>query len=120
MSISAVPATFNGNGPAKTGQVLVSASEAGTSAKQIAFTATAVLDGSSTSFHMNYIDGTQTIPSPSGLIVTACGGTAAATVSVLSAVTHNASTGQDDYAVITISGADTNANTLKIAGVILF
>ena len=120
MSITAVSAVYDGQGPTKTGQIVAAASEAGASAKMLPFTATAILDGSSTSFHMNYIDGTQTINSPVGIIAHRCGGTAAATVYVQSSVTHNASIGQDDYATITISGADTNLNTVLIAGFLFF
>lgn len=120
MSITDISAVYVGQGPTKTGQVLVDASSGGTEAKTLPFNATVILDGSSTTFHLLYIDGTQTIPSPSGIILSACGGTAAGTLDVVSAVTHNSVTGQDDYMVVTISGAGTNLQTLKMSGFIFF
>jgi hypothetical protein len=122
MSITAVNAVYEGAGPTATGQILAQSNMAGQASRMLPFTATATLDGSSTSFRINYIDGTATILTPKGIIACASGGpatAAAATVSVSSAVSHNASTGQDDYMTITISGADSNGHFLTVAGFIL-
>jgi hypothetical protein len=120
MAIPTTSVAYSGGGPAKTGQIVVQGDLRGSAAKMLPFTGTAVLDGTLTVFNFNYIDGTQTIPSPKGIVCSSSGGTAANTVSVLSCVTHNASTGQDDYMTVKISGADTNLNTLTVAGFILF
>lgn len=120
MSIAAVNAVYSGQGPSKTGQIFEQGEMSGSAGKMLPFSATATLDGSATTFAVNYIDGTQTIPSPVGVIACSTGGTAAGTIAVSSAVTHNASTGQDDFVTITISGAGSNGNTLKVAGFILF
>ena len=73
---------------------------------------TATLDGSATSFTVNFIDGTATLSfTPSAVLVSVCGGTqpAAAVVSAIAdAITTTGFTCR-------LSGAGTNTNTLKIA-----
>ena len=119
MAIPATNIVYDGQGPTATGQVLAQQALAGQGARLLPFTASVVLDGSLTSFSLNYIDGTATIPTPQGIILTMCGGTAAATNNVLSAVSHNASTGQDDKITVTIASAGSNLQTYKMAGFIV-
>lgn len=118
MSITTVNAVYQGIGPTVTGEVL-SAVLSGPGAKTLKYTATITGDGSATTFKVNYIDGTATIKSPDYVTAFATGSPATAfagTVSAASAVTHNVSTGQDDYFTVTISGADTTGHKLTICG----
>lgn len=115
MSITAANATYVNQGPTKSGQILAGN---GLSEAEVAlvFTASVILDGSTTSFTVNFIDGTQTLPYiPSAVLIGITGGTqAAATVQGInvSAITATGFT-------VNISAAGTNLNTLKIAGFVL-
>ena len=111
MAISAVNLSYTGNGPTASGQVIAS-TETGGLAQDFEGFGTATLDGSATSFTVNFIDGTATLSfTPSAVLVSVCGGTqpAAAVVSAIAdAITTTGFTCR-------LSGAGTNTNTLKIA-----
>lgn len=111
MAISAVALSYSGQGPTASGQVLATA-DGGPQAQDFEGFGTATLDGSATSFTVNFIDGTATLPfTPSAVLVSVCGGTqpAAAVVSAIADAISN--TGF----TCRLSGAGTNTNTLKIA-----
>lgn len=112
MAIPAVNASFSGNGYTASGQILAAPGAGGPQAQDMEFFGTAVLDGTLTAFTFNFIDGTATLPFiPAAAFVSVCGGTqpAAAVVSAIAdAVTATSAT-------IRLSGAGTNANTLKVA-----
>lgn len=116
MAISAVNATYLTQGPALSGQVIADSSNASTETA-LAYTATATLDGTSTSFVLNFIDGTNTLNfTPRAVIASVVGGTQGA-ASVVSTVT-DAPTGAVS-ATVRLSAAGTSGNTLKIAGFVL-
>lgn len=113
MAISAVAASYAGQGPTATGQILASG---GSDEVELAYKgeATATLDGTATSFVVNFIDGTQTIPfTPSGILVSVCGGTQ--TTYVGASANSISSTGF----TVNLSAAGTAANTVKVAFVVL-
>lgn len=115
MAIPAVNAIYATQGPTASGQVLAN-NTASDSEVALVFTGTATLDGTLTTFTLNFIDGTKTLSFiPSAVVLTITGGTQAA-VTVLacnvSAITNTGCT-------VNISGAGTGANTLKFAGFIL-
>ena len=114
MAISTVNASYLGQAPTKTGQILANALS-GSDARTLYATATAISDGSDTNFTVNWIDGTQVLPfTPSAVLATRNGGTAAATISVLS-VTSITTTS----ALITLSAAGSTSETFAIALAIL-
>jgi hypothetical protein len=114
MAITAVNASYFNQGPVASGQILA---DGGSKAELVyVFLATAILDGSSTSFTLNFIDGTNTLPfTPRGVTIAITGGTqAGVTVPavLVSAITNTGCT-------VNLSGAGTSANTLTFAGFIL-
>lgn len=115
MAITAVNATYATQGPTASNQVLADNS-ASASEVALVFTGTATLDGTLTTFTLNWIDGTKTLSFvPNAVILTVTGGTqSAATVQAInvSAITNTGCT-------VNISTAGTNLNTLKFAGLIL-
>lgn len=116
MAITAVNATYLTQGPAKSGQVLASNDLASTETS-LAYIATATLDGTSTSFVLNFIDGTQTLNfTPRGVTADIVGGTqvpvAVPNVAVQTPVGAVSAT-------VSLSAAGTFGNTLTIAGFIL-
>lgn len=116
MAIANVNATYLSQGPAKSGQVLASVDQA-TSEVSLPFIATATLDGTATSFVLNFIDGTQTLNFiPRAVTADVVGGTQAA-VSVINTSTQTPTTNVS--VTVNISAAGTAANTLTIAGFIL-
>jgi hypothetical protein len=86
MSITAGSAVFSGTGPTQTGQIL--AQNLGDPAgRKLVGTATVTGDGASSSFTVNFIDGTKDIGfTPSVIICNRVGGAATATIAVVSAV----------------------------------
>lgn len=112
MAIANVNATYLKQGPTATGQVLadITASQSGDT---LDFIGTATLDGTATTFVLNFIDGTATLPfTPRAVVVNVVGGTqiAAAFVSAgVQSVTNAAAT-------VKLSAAGTSANTVVIAG----
>lgn len=115
MAISAVNASYRTQGPTASGQILADNS-ASSSEVALVFTGTAILDGSTTTFTLNFIDGTKTLSfTPTAVLLTITGGTqAAATVAAVnvSAITNTGCT-------VNIGGAGTSLNTLTFAGLIL-
>jgi len=111
MAIAAVNLSYTGNGPTATGQVIAS-TETGGIAQDFEGFGTATLDGSATSFTVNFIDGTATLSfTPSAVLVSVCGGTqptAAVVSAIADAITNTGFTCR-------LSGTGTNTNTLKIA-----
>ena len=115
MAIAAVNAVYRTQGPTQSGQVLADNSSS-SSEVALVFTGTAILDGSTTTFTLNFIDGTKTLSfTPSAVLIGITGGTqAAATVAAanVSAITNTGCT-------VNVSGAGTNLNTLTFVGFIL-
>src|SRR6185369_14754863 len=86
MSITAGNAAYNGNGPTQTGQILV-ATLGEPQGRTFYGTATVTGDGSSSSFSVNFIDGTKDIGfTPTAILCNRIGGAATATIAVVSAV----------------------------------
>lgn len=116
MAITAVNASYFSQGPTQSGQVLanIDASVAGTI---LDYFATATLDGASTSFTLNFIDGTKTLRAvPRAVTADVVGGTQAAAVALGIATTTPTSTG----VTCTLSVPGTAANTVTFAGRIYF
>ena len=111
MSIAAANVAYvSAAAPTKTGQIVVFG---GNDIQDYALggTVTAVLDGASTTFTVNWIDGTQTLNfTPSRVFMFRCGGTGATTISAVgvSSVTNASAT-------VTISAAGTNTQTVTFA-----
>lgn len=111
MSIPAVNATYLAQGPTVDQQILAPNEQSGLRVAYIG-TATFTLDGSTTAVTLNFIDGTAALPfTPTGLFAHVIGGTqnAASPVSVVASIPTN-----NKVAVLTLSGAGTNANTVKV------
>lgn len=112
MAIPDVNAVYSGVGPTASGQILALGGNGGQASQDLEATGTATLDGTLTVFNFNWIDGTATLPfTPSGAIVSVCGGTQPA-AAVVSAIADSITATK---CVIRLSGAGTNANTLKVA-----
>lgn len=112
MAIAAVNATYFTQGPTASGQILanIDASSEGT---VLDYFATAILDGTATSFTLNFIDGTKTLSYvPRVVTADVVGGTQAATVAPSVATTTPTATG----VTVTLGSAGTNLNTLTISG----
>jgi hypothetical protein len=116
MSIPDVNATYQGSQyPSETGQVLADVGPGSKTQNLIAY-GTATLDGSLTAFNFNFIDGTKTLSfTPSACFVSVCGGDQGATAVITAVADAPTAT----KAVIRLSGAGTNAKTLKIAVLIV-
>ena len=115
MAIAAANATYTTNGPTASGQIMVAGGSASVELAYI-YTATVTLDGATTSFTLNFIDGTATLPfTPTAVTADIVGGTQPAAAVQGVAVDTITATG----CTIRLSAAGTNANTLKIAGFIL-
>lgn len=131
MAIPAVNMSYVGQGPAANGEYIAASNESGPASKYLVGYGTATLDGASTSFTANFVDGTVTpfgtwTGSGAGQSFTAAkpaiidgyrlaaglSGTAdTAAASVTAVVSAVSTTG----CTITISGADTNGHTLSFA-----
>jgi hypothetical protein len=115
MAIAAAPAVYNTQGPTGSGQIFAN-SALSNNEVQFLYNVTVTLDGATTSFTLNFIDGTKTLSfTPSAVTAQVVGGTQNAT-SVLSVSTD---TPTNTGVVIHLSGAGTTGNTVKIAGFIL-
>lgn len=113
MAITAVNATYLTQGPSASGQILAN-NPASDSETALPFITTVTLDGSSTTFTLNFIDGTKTLSYvPSAVTLDIVGGTQATVLNV--ATTTPTNTG----VTVNLSGAGTSANTIKLAGFIL-
>lgn len=90
MAITTVAATYNGQGPAQTGQILAESGLMDGASQLVAGHATVTGDGASSSFVINLIDGTKTIAyTPSVVIMKRNGGGSTGTVGVVNAVADN-------------------------------
>jgi len=115
MAITAVNAGWNTGGPTASGQILASNAASDTEVALV-FTATATLDGSTTTFNLNFIDGTATLNfTPKGVLLNVVGGTQQAA----SPVYASAGIATSTLVPVYLSGAGTSANTVKIAGIVL-
>lgn len=113
MSIAAVNASYLTQGPTASGQVLVNNEASATETALIAI-GTVILDGSTTAFAFNFIDGTKTLSFvPRAVIVNVVGGTSA-TIPAISC-TSIANTG----CTVNLSGAGTNTQTLALVAQII-
>jgi len=115
MAIAAVNATMQAVAPAETGQILAFGPG---DAQNIVYRGygTATLDGSTTSFALNFIDGTKTLPfTPNGIIGSVSGGDQQATAYINVTFGVPSNTGVTVY----LSGAGTNTKTLKVAFLLL-
>lgn len=114
MAITAANATYEGQGPSASGQVLVQGGLPGSVSQTLIGFATLILDGTLTTAVVNFIDGTATLPfTPSAVLAFNGGaGTAGATNAVLtvSAITTTGFT-------LNFS-AGSNAQTLKIVFIV--
>jgi hypothetical protein len=114
MALAASAITYESQGPTKSGQVLAERGLSGGTARILYGTATLTGDGAATTSAINWIDGIQTLPFvPSGVLVFSVGGTAASTISCVSAsaITNLGFT-------LTVSAAPANTLTLFVAIVI--
>lgn len=115
MAIAAVNAAYRTAGPTASGQILASNANSD-SEVALVFTAIVTLDGSTTTFNVNFIDGTATLSfTPSAVLVSVSGGTQQATAYI--GVTAGVAT--STLVPIYLSGAGTTSNTLKISGIVL-
>lgn len=90
MAIATGNAAYSGTAPTFTGQQIVQ-NLSSPEAQYVKGTATVTGDGASSTFDVNWIDGTNTLPfTPSGMLCTRSGGAATGTISVVSAFPVNA------------------------------
>lgn len=83
MSITAASAVYSGGGPTKTGQIMAQV-PAGDAARFLIGSATVTGDASSSTFDVNFVDGTEVLPfTPTAVICQRTGGAATNTISVL-------------------------------------
>lgn len=114
MAITAVSASYFTQGPTQSGQILadITASLADTN---LTYFATATLDGTATTFTLNFIDGTKTLSFvPRAVTADVVGGTQVASSVVNVSTTTPTNTG----VTVNLSAAGTAANTVTIAGTI--
>jgi len=113
MAIADVNAVFQRVAPTKTGQIIVIGPG---DAQNIVYKGLAtVILGTGTTFTLNFIDGTETLPfTPSGVILFRCGGTEATDV-----VPLRVSAIDSAKCTVTISGAGTGSATLILAVILL-
>lgn len=115
MAIAAQNAKYTSQGPTGSGQILAN-SALSNNEVQLLYTATVTLDGSTTSFVVNYIDGTATLPyTPTAVTSDIVGGTQVAAAVLGTGVGSITATGFTVY----LSGAGTAANTITVAGFII-
>lgn len=89
MAITTGTATYLGQGPTKTGQILAR-TLGSPDARMLVGTASVTGDASSSTFDVNFVDGTEDIGfTPSAILCNRIGGAATATISVVSAVPVN-------------------------------
>lgn len=115
MAITAQNLTYDGQGPAYTGQVVAQAPNAGNFTQTLVGTATFTGDAASQTAVLNYIDGTAALSfTPSAVLGFRIGGAATATIGVIS-VTDNADGGKT--ATVQFTGV-VNAATIKLLFVV--
>lgn len=113
MAITSVNASYFNQGPSASGQILAS-NPASDTETALSYIGTATLDGTATTFTLNFLDGTKTLSFvPRAVTADIVGGTSAA---VLGLTTSNpTSTG----VTVNLSAAGTATQTVTIAGFIL-
>lgn len=119
MAIADVVAVYNGQGPTGSGQIFASATDAGSAAQELSFSGTAILDGAATTFNINWIDGTKTLPfTPSGVLISRA---VRSTDTGLNSINVFAAGGNVTNAkmVATISAAGTSTQTISFVGKII-
>lgn len=115
MAITAVNASYRTQGPTASGQILADNS-ASSSEVALVYTALVTLDGTSTTFTLNFIDGTKTLSfTPTAVTADVVGGTQVASSTVNVSTTTPTTTG----VTVNLSAAGTAANTILLAGFIL-
>jgi hypothetical protein len=109
MSIAAVNMTWIGNAQTETGEIVAPRNASGK--RVLEGYGTATLDGSLTTFDVNFIDGTKVLPfTPSTVTCTVAGGDQQASAYIGA----NVSSFTTAKAVIVTSGAGTNTKTIKL------
>lgn len=84
MAITSANAVYTGAGPASTGQIVAQAGIAGDASRVLFGIATVTGDAASSTFDVNFLDGTAVLPfTPSGVLCVRTGGAATNTISVL-------------------------------------
>jgi len=114
MPITDVNAVLQAVAPTKTGQVIVTGPS---DAQNIVYKglATAVSDGASTTFVLNWVDGTETLPfTPSGVVIFRCGGDEATDIYAVRAYSIT-----NVHCTVKISGAGTITKTFIFAVLLL-
>lgn len=112
MAITAGTASFQGNGPAQSGQILAMALS-GESVRNLKGTCTVTGDGASSSFDCNYIDGTKTLSfTPAFILCQRSGGAATATIGIVSCVPKS---GNETKAFTVTTDANVNAATFIVS-----
>jgi hypothetical protein len=87
MAITAGNAAYVGQGPTQSGQIIAAVYGGPSEAQTLHGTATVTGDAASSTFDVNFIDGTKTINfTPTLILCNRIGGAATATISVVSAV----------------------------------
>jgi hypothetical protein len=115
MAITAVNASYRTQGPTGSGQILADNSSS-SSEVALVYTGLVTLDGTSTTFTLNFIDGTKTLSfTPTAVTADVVGGTQVATSTVNVSTTTPTTTG----VTVNLSAAGTSGNTILIAGFIL-
>jgi len=113
MAIATVNASYVGQAPAKSGQIMID-SFAGDVSRRLFFNATLTGDGSDTNGTVNFIDGTEVLPfTPGFLLCSRNGGDAAATISFV-----GASSVTDTSFLATLSAAPANTATVILSCVV--
>lgn len=109
MAITAGTAVYTGTGPTQTGQIIANTVGGPVEAQTLRGTATVTGDAASSTFDVNFIDGTKTINfTPTLILCNRIGGAATATIAVVSAVPVSAA----KFTVNT--SANVNAATFSI------
>ncbi len=112
MAITAGTASFLGNGPTESGQVVVD-SLSGERAQFLRGTCTVTGDAASSTFDCNYIDGTKTLNfTPAFILCNRSGGAATGTISVVSCIPKS---GSETKAFTVTTSANVNAATFIVS-----
>jgi len=112
MAITAGTATYQGNGPAESGQILATALSS-ESNRNLKGRCSVTGDGASSSFDCNYIDGTKTLSfTPTFVLCSRSGGAATGTISVVSCIPKS---GSETKAFTVTTSANVNAATFIVS-----
>jgi len=112
MAITSGTASFQGTGPAESGQILAAALSS-ESNRNLSGNCTVTGDAASSTFDCNYIDGTKTLSfTPAFILCNRSGGAATGTVSVVSCVPKS---GAATAAFTVTTSANVNAATFIVS-----